>query len=220
MYNLFNCQRLTISKTISFFLFNINNGIDSKMKLSRILLFFSDMKPILLSHHPNCTAFSNHVYNLGRYKLCIGCFTFYPTVVATILFVLTFFNLILINLFVMFFLSFVFFIPIVLNIFGLTKYKLLKILTKISIGIGTGLLIVSTVCLPIFLFIKISILIDIHFITGAIAYIRAKHIKKRCLECEFEGNWDRCPAMKPIMDKLYEHNLKRKKKSVNDDLKE
>jgi hypothetical protein len=87
----------------------------------------------------------------------------------------------------------------------------LKILTKISIGIGTGLLIVSIIFLPIFLFIKISILIEIHFITGAIAFIRIKHIKKICLECEFEGNWDNCSAMKPIMDKLYEHKLKKKK---------
>ena len=88
---------------------------------------------------------------------------------------------------------------------------MLKILTKVSIGIGTGLLIVSTVRLPIFLFIKISILIEIHFITGAIAYIRAKHIKEKCLECEFEGKWDNCPAMKPIMDRLYKHNFKKKK---------
>jgi hypothetical protein len=65
--------------------------------------------------------------------------------------------------------------------------------------------------LPIFIFIKISILLEIHFITGAIAYIRIKHIKKQCLECEFEGNWDNCPAMKPIVDKLYEHKLKKKK---------
>ncbi|MFX0083911.1 MAG: hypothetical protein ACFE94_19365 [Candidatus Hodarchaeota archaeon] len=181
------------------------------MNFSRIKLFFSDMKPILLSHHPNCDVFSNHVYTLGRIKLCIGCFTFYPTVGVTILFIITFIKLTLTNLFIMFFLSFAFFIPIVLNIFGLTKYKFLKILTKTSIGIGAGLLIISTLFLPIFLFIKISILFEIHFITGAIAYIRVKHIKKRCLQCEFEGNWDECPAMKPITDKLYEHSFKKKK---------
>jgi hypothetical protein len=46
---------------------------------------------------------------------------------------------------------------------------------------------------------------------GAIAYIRAKNIKKICVKCEFIGNWDICPAMKPIMDKLYEHQFKQKK---------
>jgi hypothetical protein len=73
------------------------------------------------------------------------------------------------------------------------------------------MLIISVIFLPFFLIIKITILIEIHFITGAIAYIRIKHIKERCMECEFEGNWDNCSAMKPIMDKLYKHNFKKKK---------
>ena len=111
----------------------------------------------------------------------------------------------------MFFLSFAFFVPITLNFLGLTKYKLLKIFSKISIGIGTGLMIVSTLLLPFFLFIKISILVEINFITGVIAYIRAKHVKEVCLHCEYEGNWDNCPVMKPIMEKLYEHNFKKRK---------
>ena len=180
------------------------------MKLSRISLFFSDMGPLLLSHHPNCSKFSKHVYHIRKQKLCIGCFTFYPTVVLTIIVILLFFSLQLLNLFMMFFTSFIFFIPIILNIVGLTKYQFLKIFSKISIGIGTGLMIVSTLLLPIFLFIKISILIEINFIIGAIAYIRAKQVKKICRKCEYEGKWSRCPGMKPIMDKLYEHNFKKR----------
>lgn len=183
------------------------------MKLSRIPLFFSDLKPLLLSHHPNCNKFSSHVYHIGKYRLCIGCFTFYPTIGLTILFVLLFFNLTLTTLFIFFFLSFAFFIPIVLNILSKTKSKLLKIFPKISIGIGTGLMIVSTILLPIFLIIKISILLEINFITGVIAYIRAKHVKEACLECEYEGKWSDCPAMKPIMDKLYEHKFKRRREN-------
>lgn len=180
------------------------------MKLSRISLFLSDVKSLLLSHHPNCSKFSKHVYHIRKYKLCIGCFTFYPAVILTIIVILLFFNLQVLNLFMMFFSSFIFFIPIILNILGLTKYQFLKIFSKISIGIGTGLMIVSTLLLPIFLFIKISILIEINFIVGAIAYIRAKQVKKTCRKCEYEGKWSRCPGMKPIMDKLYEHNFKKR----------
>ena len=185
------------------------------MRFSRIKLFFSDLKPLLLSHHPNCETFANHVYHIGKYKLCIGCFTYYPTVFATILSILIFVNLSLINLVILFFLSFLFFLPIFLNIFGLTRIKFLKIFSKISIGIGTGLLIVSTIFLPLLLIIKISILIEINFLTGAIAYIRVKHIKKICLECEFKGNWDECPPMKPIIDNLYKHKFKRRKNDTN-----
>ena len=185
------------------------------MKLSRISLFLSDVKSLLLSHHPDCSEFSKHVYHIKKYKLCIGCFTFYPTVLLTIIFILLFFNLHLLNLFLMFFSSFIFFIPIVLNIFGLTKYQFLKIFSKISIGIGTGLMIVSTLLLPIFLFIKISILIEINFLVGVIAYIRAKQVYKICQECEYEGKWSLCPAMKPIMDNLYKHNFKKRKPTNN-----
>ncbi len=181
------------------------------IKFSRIRLFFSDIKPLLLSHHPNCHYFSDHVYPLGKHKLCIGCFTFYPTVAITIIILVIFFALSVFNLVLMFFFSFIFFIPIILNIFNLTKNKFLKTFSKVSIGIGTGLLIISTILLPFHILLKISLLIEINFITGVIAYVRAKHVKEICSKCEHEANWDDCPAMKPIMDKLYEHRFKKLK---------
>ncbi len=181
------------------------------LKLSRIKLFFSDIKPLLLSHHPSCHNFSDHVYHIGKHKLCIGCFTFYPTIAITIITLVLFFELSLVNLMLMFLFSFIFFLPIILNIFNLTKNKLIKRLSKVSIGIGTGLLIISTILLPLPIFIKISLLLEINFLTGVIAYVRAKHIKEICSKCEYEANWDVCPAMKPIMDKLNAHKFKKPK---------
>jgi len=102
--------------------------------------------------------------------------------------------------------------PIVLNIIGLTRIKFLKIFSKISIGIGTGFLIISTLNLPFFIIIKILIMIEINFVVGVIAYIRNKHLLDVCEECEFESNWDICPGMSPIMNNLYEHEFKKKKK--------
>ena len=181
------------------------------MRLSRISLFFSDIKPLLLSHHPNCNKFSKHVFHVGKYKLCIGCFTFYPVVGVTILLILLFLNLNFVTLAGLFFLSFAFFTPIILNISGLTRFKFLKIFSKISIGIGTGFLIVSTIYLPLFFLIKILILIEINFVVGVIAYIRNKHVREVCSECEFKSNWDICPGMKSIMNNLYDHGFKKKK---------
>lgn len=181
------------------------------IKLSRIRLFFSDIKPLLLSHHPNCHYFSDHVYHVGKHKLCIGCFTFYPTVAITIIILALFFDLSMLNLMLMFLFSFIFFIPIILNIFNLTKNEFLKTLSKVSIGIGTGLLIISTILLPLHIIIKIFLLIEINFLTGVIAYVRSKNIKEICTKCEYEANWDDCPAMKPIMDNLYDHKFKKLK---------
>ena len=182
-----------------------------KKKLSRASLFLSDFKPILLSHHPNCEMYSNHVYHLGKYKFCIGCFTLYPTIILTIMFVLVFIELKLETIVMIFNISFIFFTPLILNILGYTKYKFLKVFSKISLGIGIGLYLIATFSLPFHPIFKILTLFEINMYIGIIAYIRARHIKKDCAQCEFQGNWDSCPGMKPIRDKLYEHGFRQKK---------
>ena len=182
-----------------------------KKKLSRTSLFLSDFKPILLSHHPNCEMYSNHVYHIGKYKLCIGCFTLYPTIVFTIIFTLLFVELNLETIIFIFNISFLFFTPLILNILGYTKYKFLKIFSKVSLGIGIGLYLIAIFSLPFHPIFKILTLLEVNMYIGIIAYIRARHIKKDCAQCEFEGDWDRCPGMKPIRDKLYAHGFRHKR---------
>ncbi|MFX0178072.1 MAG: hypothetical protein ACFE85_17780, partial [Candidatus Hodarchaeota archaeon] len=92
-----------------------------RVKIARIKLFFSDIKPILLSHHPNCENFSKHVYHIKSYRLCIGCFTFYPVLIMTAVFITIFLELSITTLLWLFYLSFLFFLPLILNILGLTK---------------------------------------------------------------------------------------------------
>ena len=189
-------------------------GLFSKIrkKFSRFRLLISDFKPILLSHHPNCDHFSSHVYHIGKKKLCIGCFTLYPFIIITIILTILLVELNTYNLVMLYLLSFVLFAPIILNFIGLTKYKLLKIFSKAFNGIGVGFHLVSVFFLPLPIIIKILVLVEINFIIGVIAYIRSKHIKKECLKCEYEGNWDNCPAWKPIRDKLYEHGFRKRNK--------
>ena len=182
-----------------------------RLKFSRFSLLLSDFKPILLSHHPNCDEFSDHVYHLGKRHLCIGCFTFYPVIIITIILTFLFGELNIYNLISMYLISFIFFIPIILSIVGLTKYRFLKIFSKASNGIGVGLHLVSVFLLPFPLIVKILTLLEINFLIGAIAYIRANHIKKDCFKCDYQGNWDDCPGMKNIRDKLYEHGFRERK---------
>lgn len=183
----------------------------SKGRMARTALFLSDVKPILLSHHPDCDKFSKHVYHVGKYKLCIGCFTYYPTIAITIIFTLLFVDITLTNLVFLFLISFLFFLAVILNILKLTKTKFLKIISKILIGIGAGFFIVAAIFLPIHLIFKIMMIWEVNLFGGIIAYIRIKGIEKDCLECEFEKDWDNCPGMKHIRDKLYEHEFREKK---------
>jgi hypothetical protein len=185
--------------------------MDLKKKLARISLFLSDVNPLLLSHHPDCDIFSKHVYHIGKKKLCIGCFTYYPTIAITIILTLFFVELTITNLFVLFFISFLFFLAVVLNLLKLTKTRFLKIISKILIGIGAGFYIVAAIFLPIHIILKIMMIWQINLFGGIIAYIRIKKIEKDCLKCEFKKDWDNCPGMKHVRDKLYEHEFRKKK---------
>ena len=62
---------------------------------------------------------------------------------------------------------------------------------------------------------EILLLIQISWFVGVIAYIRNKHIMKECAKCEYKGDWNSCPPMKPIMNKLHEHRFKVKKFDSN-----
>jgi len=177
------------------------------------------MKPLLLSHHPPCEKFEKHVYHIGNKKLCIGCFTYYPTILITFILTLLFVDLTFNNLVFLGLIGFLFFTPLILNVLGLTEYKIMKILTKVSIGIGTGFYLVTAIFLPFYfpihillqILLVIFLIFLVNWFTGVIAYIRAIHIQKDCFECEYKGDWNSCPTMKPIIDKLNEHKFKTKK---------
>lgn len=47
---------------------------------------------------------------------------------------------------------------------------------------------------------------------GIIAFLRTREIEKECLKCPYKKNWDECPGMKEIRDKLYKHDFREKKK--------
>ncbi len=184
-----------------------------KSKFSRGFLFLSDIKSILLSHHPSCDNFSKHVYHIGKYRLCIGCFTFYPSIAITIIFTLLFIDLSYFNLLIIFNISFIFMLPVILNFLKLTKFRALKIFSKTSLGIGIGLYIIAIFGLPFHILIKIFTILEINIYVGAIAYIRSKHIQKECKKCDYQGDWDSCPGMKPLRNKLYEHGFRKRKSS-------
>ncbi|MBD3215522.1 MAG: hypothetical protein GF311_23130 [Candidatus Lokiarchaeota archaeon] len=186
-----------------------------RQRFQRFRLLLNDIKPILLSHHPNCDKFSEHVYHLGRYKLCIGCFTYYPTILITIILSSIFFDMSPQTIITLFFSSFLFFLPLILNFLELTKFKILKILTKVSIGIGTGWYILSIAYIPFLpLIIKILSIMEISFFTGVIAYIRANRLEKECRECKYKKDWNNCPGMADITKNLYLHGFKKREKTI------
>lgn len=188
---------------------NIAKSNPNRSKLRYILIYLKCMKPILLSHHPNCETFGkNHTINIRKYRFCIGCFIGYPTAIIGILaiyfldlhktFKSSIFFIIALILLASFFLS-----PL-----NLTKIKIIKIIQKILIGIGSAFLFWNIWSLPnsfIINFIYFILLFGIMFIL-----LNAYHgygFYKVCKKCEHSMNWKNCPGFKRINECFKKHNV-------------
>ena len=163
-------------------------------------------KYLLLSHHPDCEKFGeNHTINFGKYKFCIGCFIGYPTTIIGIL-IINYLNLL--DVFDSFFflaLAMIFISSIILSPLGLTKMKLIKIIQKFLIGIGSAFLFWYLWSLPNSFIINF---IYFSFIFGMLLMLLNMYhgygLYKTCKECEYSMDWNTCPGFKQINDCLKE----------------
>jgi hypothetical protein len=111
-----------------------------KENIKKAVFHFVSFWPLVLSHHPDCERFKGHTLNIGKIRLCIGCFVGYPTAIISIL-LISFFNLSSI-------IPYQLFLPIglgllstfFLSIINLTKIKVVKIIQKFLIGVGASFL--------------------------------------------------------------------------------
>ncbi|MFW9894510.1 MAG: hypothetical protein ACFFD7_01750, partial [Candidatus Thorarchaeota archaeon] len=104
--------------------------------IKNLKLYIKSLKPILLSHHPDCEKFSEHTFKIGRRKFCIGCFIGYPVAIIGVL------TLFFIKLAININSQFLFVTGIILMSFFIlsplkfTKIKWVKILQKILFNLG------------------------------------------------------------------------------------
>lgn len=102
---------------------------------------WKEVSPILLSHHPNCVHFKHHTLNIGKIRLCIGCFIGYPTAILSFVgFTLFFFKSHPVQLWLLL-LGIMAFLPIFLSFTEWTEIKLIKIGQKFLVGFGSGLIL-------------------------------------------------------------------------------
>jgi hypothetical protein len=125
-----------------------------------------------LSHHPNCARFKSHTFNLGQFRFCIGCYIGYPSAITGIVGYLAF----------------------LASLGKFSEMKIVKILQKISIGMGSGFILVFGFFL-FDVFVVIKILVVILILVGLIIPIRAVHLRKAlniCTSCERKGKDPYC----------------------------
>lgn len=151
---------------------------------------------IALSHHPPCEKFSNHTFKIFKVDFCIGCFIGIPFTVI---------GLILGNLFIgtldfsaqyLLIIGCVLVLAQLLSLTKLTENKIIKMIQKFSIGIGAGVILISTYHLiqaPQYL--RVLIVIAILFIGNLpIQYLHVKKSKQVCNDCIDKWNKEICPV--------------------------
>ena len=145
------------------------------------------------AHHPLCTSFSHDLLQIRGWKLCLGCAISYPLAIAVLIGSLWYpygdwgwYELAIWG------------IPLGLvqltSTVGLTKWRSLKIVVKIILGIGIGLSTLAILKLPFPFPMRMLALIFCAQLASIPAGLRSRNIRKKCEECPYKARWDCCPG--------------------------
>ena len=156
------------------------------------------VKPLLISHHPDCPHYNHHVFHFRKFQLCIGCSIGYPISVVT-LFLFSFvlfpssgkiLDIVLLSIGILSFLTFL------LSFTTLTQRRWIKIMQKGAIGFG-GAVIASFILSrhpdqP--WFVLLFNLWGIWMMAiSPLAFMRYRSMIKQCDECPDRDNLEICP---------------------------
>ena len=156
---------------------------------------FKSVAPMLISHHPPCETYKNHTINIGKLKLCIGCFIGYPSAILTIILTKILYDRNSFNLIPILIFGIVFSLAQLLSLTSITEKKSIKIIQKLLIGTGSGFIIIF-----LYLTINLSEIFKIVIIFGCVSIlifpIGVLHYRvssKTCKMCEIKKIPGKCP---------------------------
>ncbi|MBN2155529.1 MAG: hypothetical protein JW776_05765 [Candidatus Lokiarchaeota archaeon] len=176
---------------------------------NQVKQFFQAIKPIITAHHPTCEAFKEHTFHLFGRDWCIGCYVGYPSGILMLIIGYTTGLFQLIDTSTLWIVGWCLMATYLLSIIGLTKWRWIKIISKIPIGIGAAFLIAAIFSYPLAWWISFSLsFLLIQFFIIIINVKRAIEMRKICNACEYKSDHDNCPGMHSVMKKL--RNIKKK----------
>ena len=124
------------------------NSLGDANLLKRLRLYIKGLRPMLLSHHPNCKDFERHTIKIGKYRFCIGCYVGYPTaIVGAILIYILNFTINFSSQF-LFVVGAILMSSFLLSPLKLTKKKIVKVLQKATFNLGGAFLFIYIWSLP------------------------------------------------------------------------
>ncbi len=176
--------------------------------ISKLKLYLRSIKPLLLSHHPDCENFKEHTFSIGTKKFCIGCFIGYPFAFIGVI------TIYIINLFLNFssdlllIVGLILMSSFILSPLKLTKRKSIKILQKAIFNLGGAFLFWWIFFLPNPFFINFLLFFFIFsFLLLLVNTYHAYSFYRTCKKCEFSLDWENCPGFKKLFEYCNSNNL-------------
>jgi hypothetical protein len=159
----------------------MNNKDENKLDILKKLN--KTIRTQIFSHHPNCELYNQHVFTFGEWRFCVGCTALYSTIVllAIIDFIFRFsINFTPAELFII---GIILFIPALIQLKWKSSKKLIKFLSRVSLGISTYFLLIWIFFAINFFFKTMNGLI---FLTVLIIYSKQQGKKqlKECYPCK------------------------------------
>lgn len=143
---------------------------------------------LLLAHHPACGLFQADVYRLGPLRLCVGCFTAYPTALAAFLGLLVLGLPAIPVLFVGLVVGSAEFFAVA----GWTRTRRRKIATKLLLGFGLAATVYGVWAAPWSLAAK-AVFLLVGVTLASLAQIpKVRRLLATCDRCMHHRDWDHC----------------------------
>lgn len=179
-----------------------------RSKLSETFLIIKSFGSFFLRHHPGCVNFKGHTIKLRKHEFCIGCFIGYPTSFITILILGVFelYKSIPSNFLITF--GILFMSTFFLSFTGVTTIKIIKIIQKIFIGIGSALIFWGIFSLDFSVFTNsIIFLLVFSTLLTLLNIYHAYGLYNECKKCESQFKWGQCSGFEAIRNNLRKYNL-------------
>ncbi len=171
-------------------------------------LYIKSLKPLLLTHHPDCQHFENHTFKLGKYRLCIGCFIGYPVAIISVIFLYILFGFIQIDSLVMFIIGASCMSVFLLSPLKLTKSRSVKVIQKVIFNVGGAFLFWWVFTLtPSILFNTLVFIILFGMLLTLVNIYHSYSLYRTCKRCSYALEWDKCPGFSRLYKYCEEKNL-------------
>ena len=188
-----------------------------KLAIRRPILFLKDLYPFILSHHPSCVYFKDHYFSVRGVKLCIGCFTAYPT----------FLFVFLLGYFFKIFSFLSFRTSLAVSVFLLVPYMIYRfdrfhgsrkfnVFAKASFGASFAILFNAFLNAPVPSWYSWLLIILIGGLVNSIVNaLRVLKMEKVCKSCPMYSAFPRCDGFIDIIEKLERDGFLKPKKIDN-----